>query len=106
MWFYDSNYADTGEIIFDIASKLNDKGDFFPIWGTCLGFELLTYLSANRTEHRADCSSTNQALNLEFKEDFRTSRMFKDASDEVVGILRNEDVTSNFHQYCVTEKAS
>lgn len=104
VWFYDSAYADTGEKIYEIASKLNDDGDFFPLWGTCLGFELLTYLSANRSEHRADCSSTNQSLNLEFKDDFNTSRMFKDASNEIVKILQNEKVTSNFHQFCVTEK--
>ncbi|XP_070505868.1 gamma-glutamyl hydrolase-like [Chironomus tepperi] len=104
VWFYDSAYAYTGKIIYEIAKQLNENGDFFPLWGTCLGFELLTYLSANRSEHRADCSSTNQALNLEFKDDFRTSRMFKDAGDEVVDILKTEEVTSNFHEYCVTEK--
>ncbi|CAG9812107.1 unnamed protein product [Chironomus riparius] len=104
VWFNDSAYADTGEIIYKIATKLNDNGDFFPLWGTCLGFELLTYLSANRSEHRAICSSTNQALPLEFKENFRSSRMFKDASDEVIEILKHEDVTSNFHEFCVTEK--
>lgn len=32
--------------------------------------------------------------------------MFKDASDEIVDILKNEDVTSNFHEFCVTEKVS
>lgn len=26
--------------------KANDKGDYFPVWGTCLGHELLTYLTS------------------------------------------------------------
>lgn len=26
--------------------KANDKGDYFPIWGTCLGHEELTYLTS------------------------------------------------------------
>lgn len=85
---------------------MNENGDYFPLWGTCLGFELLTYLSANGSEHRASCYSQSQSLPLEFKSDFRSSRLFGAASDEVIGILQNEPVTSNFHQFCVTEKVN
>lgn len=105
LWFNETNgYGDAGKHIYDIASKMNEEGDYFPLWGTCLGFELLTYLSANGSEHRTDCSSSNQALPLRFKSDFRSSRMFQGASTEVIEILQNEPVTSNFHHYCVTEK--
>jgi gamma-glutamyl hydrolase len=104
-WFNQSNgYADAGRHIYDIAMEMNGRGSYFPLWGTCLGFELLTYLSADGREHRAGCSSHNQALPLDFKVDFKSSRMFKGASENVVNILRTEAVTSNFHQYCVTEK--
>ncbi|CAO1304490.1 unnamed protein product, partial [Diamesa hyperborea] len=97
-------YADAGKHIYDIAIEMNNQGDYFPIWGTCLGFELLTYLSANGNEHRAHCSSMNQPLPLEFQPDYQTSRMFRDAPAKVVKILTTEAVTSNFHQYCVTQK--
>jgi gamma-glutamyl hydrolase len=104
-WFNQSNgYADAGRHIYDIASEMNERGEYFPLWGTCLGFELLTYLSADGNEHRAHCSSTNQALPLEFKSDFMTSRMFREAPKSVLKILETEAVTPNFHQYCVTEK--
>lgn len=104
-WFNQSNgYAEAGRHIYDVASEMNQRGDYFPVWGTCLGFELLTYLSADGDEHRAHCASNNQALPLVFKDDFRTSRMFKNAPESVVKILGNEAVTANFHQYCVTEK--
>lgn len=106
-WFNQSNgYADAGRHVYDIAMKMNEDGSYFPLWGTCLGFELLTYLSADGQEHRAHCSSQNQALPLRFKDDFKSSRMFKGASEEIVKILKNEAVTSNFHQYCVTEKVN
>lgn len=106
-WFNQSNgYADAGRHIYDIAIEMNDQGDYFPLWGTCLGFELLTYLSAGGREHRAHCSSTNQALPLVFKDDFKSSRLFQGASEEIVKILKTEAVTSNFHQYCVTEKVN
>lgn len=67
-WFNQSKgYSDAGEHIYKIAKQLNENGDYFPLWGTCLGFELLTYLSADRQEHRADCRSNKQALALDFK---------------------------------------
>ncbi|XP_063698972.1 gamma-glutamyl hydrolase-like [Culicoides brevitarsis] len=105
-WFNQSNgYADAGMFIYNIAKELNDNGTYFPIWGTCLGFELLTYLDSNATEHRDDCSSHNQALHLDFKADALSSRLFSVAPKEVIEDLRTKPVTSNFHQYCVTEKA-
>lgn len=29
---------------FFYSAKSFDDGDYFPVWGTCLGFEELTYL--------------------------------------------------------------
>ncbi|XP_076629587.1 gamma-glutamyl hydrolase-like isoform X2 [Colletes latitarsis] len=61
-------YADAGDTIYKIAKKMNDKGDYFPIFGICLGFELLTYVTdvSNRTKHRTPCSADDIALPLEF----------------------------------------
>ena len=36
-----------------IAKELNAKDIHFPLWGSCLGFGLLTYLAANRTKSRS-----------------------------------------------------
>ncbi|KAM7357640.1 gamma-glutamyl hydrolase isoform 2-T4 [Cochliomyia hominivorax] len=97
-------YADAGRHIYELAQELNDNGTYFPVWGTCLGFELLVYLSANSTEPRTYCSSSSQALPLEFKENFQKSRLFRNASENVINILRNYPVTANFHIYCFTEE--
>ncbi|XP_061402619.1 gamma-glutamyl hydrolase [Musca vetustissima] len=104
-YFNQSNgYADAGRHIYEIAMEINDNGTYFPVWGTCLGYELLVYLSANGTEPRTYCSSSAQPLPLEFKEDFQQSRMFRNASPEVIDILKNYPVTANFHMYCFTEE--
>ncbi|CAJ0968397.1 unnamed protein product [Ranitomeya imitator] len=42
----DSGYARAAKIFYDLALAANDKGDYFPIWGTCLGFEQLTVLTS------------------------------------------------------------
>lgn len=97
-------YAEAGRYIYDIAKVLNAKGDYFPIWGTCLGYELLGYLAAGSTEIRSDCKSQKVSLPLEFKEDFQESRLFKECPSDVINILRTKHVTPNFHNYCITEK--
>lgn len=33
-------------VLFAFILKANDNGDYFPVWGTCLGHEELTYLSS------------------------------------------------------------
>lgn len=53
-------------LLFRIAEEMNKEGDYFPILGICLGFELLTYVAANNVEHRITCSSQSQALPLNF----------------------------------------
>ncbi|RLU18954.1 hypothetical protein DMN91_009312 [Ooceraea biroi] len=104
-YFYpNEGYADAGAAIYRIAKTINKRGEHFPILGICLGFELLTYVAANRVEHRSNCSSQNQPLPLEFKPDFRKSNLFKNAPWDVVEILQEENVTANYHRYCVTEE--
>lgn len=45
--------------------KANDKGDYFPIWGTCLGHEELTYLTSNKVL-LVNTKTTGLALPLNF----------------------------------------
>ncbi|XP_076162008.1 gamma-glutamyl hydrolase B-like [Ptiloglossa arizonensis] len=98
-------YADTGERIYKIAKRMNDEGDYFPIFSICLGFELLTYVTANRSKHRKVCEAEGLALPLEFTSDYQRSVMFRNASDEIINILRSNNVTMNSHTYCITMKA-
>ncbi|XP_048514999.1 uncharacterized protein LOC105689661 [Athalia rosae] len=95
-------YAEAGAIIYRIATRMNNEGIYFPIWGTCLGFELLTYVAAGGVEHRSACSSKNQALPLEFVSGYESSRMFENAPPLIIDILSQNHVTGNYHQYCVT----
>merc|ERR1712008_628744 len=62
---------------FDMAMKAWDEGsDPYPIWGTCLGFELLALVAAEGQENLASCYS--------------------------VDLVSNKEVTINFHHWCLT----
>ena len=63
-----SGYAKIGSLLYDLAIKANENGDYFPVWGTCLGFELLLYLSAGKENYLTACNSYDRALNVTFLE--------------------------------------
>ena len=35
----DEQYFNFGKAIFEKAKQMNDKGIYFPLWGTCLGLQ-------------------------------------------------------------------
>lgn len=129
--FYRSDgYAEAGTHIFQIAKELNDNGVYFPLFGTCLGFQLLLYTSNENKSCRRICSSVNQSLPLHFSKglhqncsyfssfnenylsfqnyspDYKNSRMYGLAPESVINILKNDPVTPNFHIYCLTQKVN
>ena len=62
-----NGYADAAQHIYEIAKELNNAGDYFPIFGTCLGFELMIILASGRSREdiRVSCSSySNRQLHF------------------------------------------
>lgn len=111
--------------IYQIAQKMNNDNKFMPLFGIARGFELLLYLSTSKLEFREKCSSDQRSLALNFESGktdithnmnihlifsiilgFKGSRMFGSAPDQIMKILKNENVTPNSHTYCVTIRAS
>ncbi|XP_071446440.1 gamma-glutamyl hydrolase-like isoform X1 [Hetaerina americana] len=100
----DSGYGKAGILIYNLASSLNNDGDYFPLWGTCLGFELMSYIVGGKRALTV-CSALNEALPLQFYDGYLESRLFRNAPDDIVHLLRNKPMTANFHKFCVTEKS-
>lgn len=48
-----------------VMFQANKKGDYFPIWGTCLGFEQLAYLTSGKPI-LSRTNTTAVALHLDF----------------------------------------
>ncbi|KAJ8286134.1 hypothetical protein GJAV_G00034920 [Gymnothorax javanicus] len=98
-----SDYARAARAFYRLAIEANDAGDYFPIWGTCLGFQLLTALVAGQNL-LTNATAENLALPLNLTTDAFSSRMFEGFSDELLKALTQENLTGNFHRYGVTEK--
>uniref|UniRef100_A0A7S3D4K5 folate gamma-glutamyl hydrolase n=1 Tax=Palpitomonas bilix TaxID=652834 RepID=A0A7S3D4K5_9EUKA len=91
-------YFDTAQYIYSAAKRMNDEGDFFPLWGTCMGFQLLSILAAgNASVLEGDVfDSENLPLALEDL-DIHGSRMFEGVPERVLATLTRTNSTMNLH---------
>mmetsp|Transcript_16637 Transcript_16637/g.30514 ORF Transcript_16637/g.30514 Transcript_16637/m.30514 type:complete len:340 (+) Transcript_16637:2035-3054(+) len=94
-------FFDTADQLFQWALEANRNGDYFPIWGTCLGFELLNVLASGNNATVLTGSGLFDA------EDYPTPVTFteKAASSELLGkmprylvdAIQKENITQNAH---------
>lgn len=96
----DDIYTEEGEILWNLAKQANDQGDYYPIWGTCLGFEELAVLeTGNGDVISLDVMATNLALPLRFTPGARKSRLFRSFSSSLLRALRTQPITFNSHDH-------
>ncbi|XP_072537223.1 gamma-glutamyl hydrolase [Salminus brasiliensis] len=98
-----SDFSRTAQIYFRLAIKANDVGDYFPIWGTCMGFQLLTFLVAEENL-LSKTIAENVSLPLNLTSEASSSRVFEGFPPELLRALTEEALTGNFHHYGVTEQ--
>ncbi|ROT84506.1 gamma-glutamyl hydrolase [Penaeus vannamei] len=88
--------------IYQLVREANLRGVYLPLWGTCLGFEMLTYLAAGEKKWLASCNASNKADRLNVSADYMDSRIFTQMPDNVIGFVRLMDTTANYHKWCMT----
>ncbi|XP_012864728.1 PREDICTED: gamma-glutamyl hydrolase [Dipodomys ordii] len=96
-----SEYAHVAKIFYKMAIQSFDDGDYFPLWGTCLGFEELSYLISG------ECLLTltdtfSKALPLNFTKGAIQSRMFHNFPPDLLLSLAIEPLTANFHKWSLS----
>ncbi|XP_018572929.1 gamma-glutamyl hydrolase isoform X2 [Anoplophora glabripennis] len=96
-------YGEAAQTIYSLAVEANNKGRYYPVWGTCLGMQVLGFVAAGE-DIRVDCSLKNKAIPLDFVEGFENSRLFKKAPEDIISILNKYNVTFNYHSYCLTRE--
>ncbi|ERL92913.1 hypothetical protein D910_10218 [Dendroctonus ponderosae] len=99
-WFNESGgYGEAATRLYQVALEYNDKGIYYPIWGTCLGMQALMFAALKGVKDiRVDCDLRNVALPLEFAE----GKLFSGAPVEIIEILSEKNATYNLHRYCLT----
>ncbi|XP_071796479.1 gamma-glutamyl hydrolase-like [Asterias amurensis] len=97
-----SGYGKAGRLFYEMSIKsLDAKEDYFPVWGTCLGMELLSMLTANK-DLLKDTDGAPVSLPLLFEKDFQKSKMYSAAPESIINTLKTENVTLNHHHLSLT----
>jgi len=99
-----SGYTKAARHFFKLAKASHKNGDSFPIWGTCLGFEQLLVLVAEKNILDSCNGTSNVALPVYFYDGFKDSKMFENAPEDVLQTLEDEAVTANYHKKCLWVK--
>ncbi len=95
------DYIDWGRKIFDRVKQYNDEGQFYPMWGTCLGFEAMAIWAAD--EGRDVLGSFNAhaiSLPIYFTKDPEDTKMFGDLGYEAE-TFNTKKMLLNSHSYGV-----
>lgn len=98
--------------LYRLAKEANERGEFYPIWGTCLGMELLTVLSSDNNT-LVGCHANDLSLKLEFvdrgemfrPQNYANLTQDSDFSGQVVKALETRNLTYHFHHFCITDES-
>jgi gamma-glutamyl hydrolase len=92
---------DEAKYLYNLAVQANIKGDYFPVWGTCLGFEWLLQMQGG-VALDTGFDSENYSIPLNFTDYVKQSRIFANASADLINIFASEPVCMNNHQAGLT----
>lgn len=90
-----SDVPDSARRIWHLAMEANSNGDYFPIWGTCLGFEYMVQMAAGRQGQSivsGGFDAENVSLPLKL-----VARSLLYADSRIREIVATQNVTMNNH---------
>lgn len=85
-----------------LAMRENDKGNYFPIWGGCMGMQQMVIIADEQdnldTLLTQFDSFNDLLLNLDITEEGRKSKLFRNATPEFMKTLEVTNCTLNNHK--------
>lgn len=99
----DSSYGRAGAILTELAMEAHkNNGTHFPVWGTCLGLELLARVAVGGQQVLKKCDAQGVGMPLHFAKDFRKSQLYRSLPKDLEKVLSSKPVTYNAHYWCLT----
>nr|DBA30140.1 TPA: hypothetical protein GDO54_006156 [Pyxicephalus adspersus] len=93
-----SSFSRTAALFYKLSIEAASSGIYFPIWGTCMGFQVLTALTSEKNL-LSNTSAENISLPLNLMDDISSSKMFRHAPQELLHVVSTENITANFHRF-------
>lgn len=101
-----SSFTVASNIIYQLAINLNAQGIHFPIWGTCQGYEVLTYLYTNRSHLTTSVGMEDTPAKVNFLLQYehltKESRIFKHLTQSQYTDMTTNKIAIHYHQWCLS----
>lgn len=100
-----SSYTKTVKMIMDEAKAINDQGDYFPVFGICLGFEAMIAAEAENlsfVEKKHEGLRYNATLTYTVKRD--DSKFLSAIPTHLLDYMERVKSTHNYHEYMTCPK--
>lgn len=93
-----SHYYHHAKQFWDMALEANNGGNYFPVWGTCLGIQTLYIIRMNLNMLSRRVAS-DLAMPLNFTANAKASKLFRGIDKDLYAALGSENITYNHHHY-------
>ncbi|CDW78649.1 peptidase c26 family protein [Stylonychia lemnae] len=94
-----------GKKVFEKVKKMNDEGNYLPIWGTCLGFEdLAMYASDNSDKTLSPFNADDESYSISYLVPPKDTKMYSILGDDA-HVFEKYNITYNHHSYGVSPDA-
>ncbi|KAI5411588.1 gamma-glutamyl hydrolase 2 [Lathyrus oleraceus] len=102
-WAKDGPYFESVRIIFKKALEKYDAGDYFPIYGICLGFELITMIVSEDNNILEEFAAANEASSLQFVENTNIEgSVFQRFPPDLIKKLSTDCLIMQNHHYGIS----
>ena len=101
-----SHYEKVARMVYQYSiKKLDEEGERWPVLGICRGSQILPVITARR-DFLIHTFSKNYSIPLDFyKENYKKSKLFKNAPSGIIKILKEKPITINAHLFSLPTKA-
>jgi gamma-glutamyl hydrolase len=86
------------------AVKANNAGDYFPVWGTCLGFEWLIEIFGGKMTHGWDSEDLPGPISI--TESGKKSRIYASFDTSLLVALQSENISYNMHKQGISPQSA
>ncbi|XP_054816276.1 gamma-glutamyl hydrolase 2-like [Prosopis cineraria] len=102
-WAKTGSYFETVEKIFKKVLEKNDDGNHFPLYGICLGFELMSMIVSKDLNILEEYNASNQATTLDFFENANLDEsMFQRFPPDLLKKLSTDCIVMQNHHYGIS----
>jgi len=113
-WSFNEEFAsldytplyEAGKFFLEASMNAWDQHrDYFPVFGHCLGFELIMRAMSQNISILSSVDAENYSVPLILTKEASQSRWLGDAPQEIIEILTQQPVTLNNHQWGLTPES-